>query len=166
MSPLPKAASASAWAWRIAAVQGLAVDGDAHPPPAAAGHGLDQHREADLLGDRQRFLLVGHDAVAPRARWARRSWRASLRAAFLSPKRAMASCGGPMNSMLQLRQTSAKCGVLGQKAVARMDRLHVADLGGADHPIHLQIAVGRLRRADAEGLVGQFRGTPRRGRPR
>ena len=34
--------------------------------------------------------------------------RAILRAEFLSPSRAMASGDGPMKSMLQLRQTSAK----------------------------------------------------------
>ena len=61
-----------------------------------------------------------------------------------------------MNSISQLRQTSAKCGVLGQKTVARMNRLHVADLGGADDAVDLQIAVGGLGRADAIGLVGQF----------
>ena len=47
-------------------------------------------------------------------------------------------------------------GVLGQKTVARMNRLNVADLGGADHAIDLQIAVGGLGRADAISLVGQF----------
>ena len=46
-------------------------------------------------------------------------------------------------------------GVLGQKAVARMDRLDVADLGRADDAVDLQIAVGGLGRADAIGLVGQ-----------
>ena len=47
-------------------------------------------------------------------------------------------------------------GVFGQKTVARMDRLHVADLGGADDAVDLQVAVGRLGRTDAIGLVGQF----------
>ena len=47
-------------------------------------------------------------------------------------------------------------GVLGQKAVAGMDRLDVADLRRADHPVDLQVAVGRLGGPDAIGLVGQF----------
>ena len=46
-------------------------------------------------------------------------------------------------------------GVLGQEPVARMDRLHVADLGGADDAVDLQVAVGGPGRADAIGLVGQ-----------
>ena len=36
-----------------------------------------------------------------------------------------------------------------------MNRLHVADLGGADDAVDLQIAVGGLGRTDAIGLVGQ-----------
>ena len=46
--------------------------------------------------------------------------------------------------------------VLGQKAVAGMNRLHVADFGGADHAIDLAVAVGALGRPDAIGLVGQL----------
>ncbi len=47
-------------------------------------------------------------------------------------------------------------GVLGKKPVARMNRLHVADFGGADHAGDLEIAVRRLRRTDAIRLVGQL----------
>ena len=49
-----------------------------------------------------------------------------------------------------------KMRVFGQKTVARMYRLHVADLGGADDAVDLQVAVGGLGRSDAIGLVGQF----------
>ncbi len=48
-----------------------------------------------------------------------------------------------------------KMGILGQKTVARMNRLHVADLGDADHPVDLQVALGGLGRTDAIRLVGQ-----------
>ena len=37
-----------------------------------------------------------------------------------------------------------------------MDRLAVADLGSADHPIDAEIALGGLRRADADRLVGEL----------
>ena len=47
-------------------------------------------------------------------------------------------------------------GVLGQEAVAGMNRLHVADFGRADHAGDLEIAVGGLRRADAIRLVRQL----------
>ena len=80
---------------------------------------------------------------------------ATLRAFTLSPKRAIASCRGPMNSILQLRQTSAKCGILGEKAIAGMDRLHVADLRRANDPVDQQVAFGGGAPADAIGLVGE-----------
>ena len=47
-------------------------------------------------------------------------------------------------------------GVLGQKTIARVDSLHVADLGGGDHAVDLQVAVRSLGRTHAIGLVGQF----------
>ncbi len=48
-----------------------------------------------------------------------------------------------------------KMGVFREKPVARVNRLGIADLGGADHPIDLQIAVRGPRGADAIGLVGK-----------
>ena len=47
-----------------------------------------------------------------------------------------------------------------------MNRLHVADLGGADDPVDFQVAVGGLGRTDAIGLVGQTPDRRPRGRPR
>ena len=38
-----------------------------------------------------------------------------------------------------------------------MDRLHVADLGGTDHAVDPQVAVGRAGRPHADRLVGQFK---------
>ena len=46
-------------------------------------------------------------------------------------------------------------GVLRQEAVARMDRDRVGHLGGADDGRHVQIGERRLRRPDANGLVGE-----------
>jgi len=46
-------------------------------------------------------------------------------------------------------------GVLGEKAVARMNRLGAGDLAGGDDRGDVEIALGRGRRADAHALVGQ-----------
>ena len=46
--------------------------------------------------------------------------------------------------------------VLGKETEAGVNGLHVADFRGADHPIDLQIALIRLGRTDAVGLVGQL----------
>ena len=39
-----------------------------------------------------------------------------------------------------------------------MDRLDVGDLGRADHRWNIQIALGQLRRSDADGFVGKADG--------
>ena len=90
-------------------LQGQVVHGHAHAAAAAAGRGLDQHRKAESRwANCTRLGLALDQARRCRARWARSASRAICRAVFLSPSRAIASGEGPMNSMLQLRQTSAK----------------------------------------------------------
>ena len=141
------------------------VAADPHPLAAAAGGRLDQDGVADRRGR----------AAGPRRRWRRRRrsrarrrpWprRRSALASVFRPILRIASWGGPMNSKLQLRQISAKCGVLAQEAVAGVDRLDVGDLGGGDDPGDVQVAVGARALADADGAVGQLRDRGRRGRP-
>ena len=82
--------------------------GHAHAAAAAAGRRLDQHRKADLAAPASPPRPRRRSVPRCRARRARSASRASLRAAFLSPSSAIASCEGPMNSILQLRHTSAK----------------------------------------------------------
>ena len=90
------------------------VQRHAHPAAAAARRRLDQHRKAQLVGQRNGVGLAFHQALA-----AGHGGHADLlgqpRAAFLSPTSAMASCVGPMNSISQLRQISAKCGFSARK---------------------------------------------------
>ena len=47
-------------------------------------------------------------------------------------------------------------GVLGEEAVAGMDRLGIGDLGGADDRRDVEVARRRWRRADAHRLVGEL----------
>jgi len=47
-------------------------------------------------------------------------------------------------------------GVLREKAVARMDRLRVGDLGGADDRRDIEVARGRGRRSDADRFIGEL----------
>ena len=47
-------------------------------------------------------------------------------------------------------------GVFGQEAVAGMNRVGVGDFGGGDQRLGLQVALGRRRRADADGFVGEL----------
>ena len=46
-------------------------------------------------------------------------------------------------------------GVLTEQAIAGMNRVDVGDFGRGDDGGHIEIAVGRARRADADGLVGK-----------
>jgi hypothetical protein len=68
---------------------------DLHAAPAAAGRGLHEHREADLAGDAQRFVVVGDAAF--RTRHAGNAGRRAVRlASILSPMMRMCSAFGPM----------------------------------------------------------------------
>ena len=80
---------------------------DAHAAPAAAGRGLHDHREADLLRPLERFVRRGDHAFgAGQDRHA--GLLHGLRAFSFSPIRRMTSGGGPMNLMPQVSHTSAK----------------------------------------------------------
>ncbi len=46
-------------------------------------------------------------------------------------------------------------GVLAEQAVAGMNGVDVGDFGGGDDGGNVEIAVGRARRADADGLIGK-----------
>ena len=135
-------------------LQGQLVDGHAHAAPAPARRRLDEHRKPQLLGQPHGLGLALDEALA-----ARDGGHAGL-------------AGHPAGRVLVAHQrhrlvrgtdeldvaTAAdvgEMGVLRQEAVAGMDRLHVADLRGADHAVDLQVAVRRLGQADAIGLVGQ-----------
>ncbi len=115
-----------------AGLQADVVAGDAHAAAAAAGRRLDQHGIAHLVGQLAEPRLRSSISPSLPGTTGTPACLASLRASFLLPSSRIASCGGPMNSMLQARQTSAKCGVFGEEAVAGMDGLDVGDLGRAD----------------------------------
>ena len=49
-----------------------------------------------------------------------------------------------------------KVGVLGEKTIAGVNRLHIADFGGADHAVDFEIAIGALGGTQAIGFVRQI----------
>ena len=136
------------------ALQADVVAGDAHAAAAAAGRRLDQHRVADLVGQRQRLGLVldqplaaGHDGDAGLL-----GELAGLVLVAQPPHRLLRRA-----DELDLARAAdlGEVGVLRQEAVAGVDGLDVGDLGGADDARDLQVALGGSGRADADGLVGQ-----------
>ena len=92
--------------------------------------------------------------------------RAILRAAFLSPSGSMASRRRADELDLAAPADLGEVRVLGEEAVAGVNRLDVADLGRADDLVDLQVALGALRRADADGFVGQLQVLAAARRPR
>ena len=126
-----------------------------HPAPAAAGRRFDQHRKTDLAGQSHRGRLVVDQPVA--------SWHdGHFGFAGELPRRVFVTQAGhglrrgADEVDLAVAADLVEVGVFGEETVAGMNGLHVADLGGTDHPIDLPIAVGSFGWPDAIGFVGQF----------
>src|ERR1700722_18308104 len=126
-----------------------------HAAAAAAAGSLDDHRIADVLGDAE--ILV--DIVAERAVRAGHAGPAGGLHDFdggdLVAHQADSFGAGAHEDEAALLDPLGEVGILRQKAVARMNGDRVGDFGGADDGGHVQIGQCRLRRADADGFVGQ-----------
>ena len=151
----PKALAASRCALASAASKSAALVDAAHALAAAAGHRLDQHRIADLVG----LLPAGTPAPAARrdsrARPARRPARISALARVLQPhgadrrrRRADEDDAGRGAGLGEL-------GVLGEEAVAGMDALPRRSPAPTSMILSIdEIALARRRRPDQMRLVG------------
>jgi hypothetical protein len=134
--------------------RGLGVH-HAHAAPAAAAGGLDDHRVADRACDLDDLLrILGQCAVRTRhaghAGGLHRILGRDLVAHQADGLGAWAD-----EDEARLLDALAEVGVLGEEAVAGVDGLGVGDLGGRDDGRHVEVALRRGRRADANGLVGQ-----------
>ena len=130
---------------------------DAHAAPAAAARGLDDHRIADrprhaldrllrVVG--QRAFRAGH---AGHARLDHRLLGRDLVAHDADRLGRRADEGEAA-----LLDALGEVGVLRQEAVAGVDRLGVGHLGGGDDRRHVEVALRRGGRADADRLVGEL----------
>ena len=132
---------------------GVTVDA-AHALAAAAGHRLDQHRIADLVGFfLEEFRLLPVAVIAGHHRHAgllHQRLGAALEAhgADRRGRRADENDAGVDAGLREI-------GVLREKAVAGMDAVGARRLGGGDQRVDAQIAFGGRRRADAVRLVGK-----------
>src|SRR5882672_5177572 len=125
----------------------------AHAAAAAAAGGLDDDRIADVLGDAEIFV----DIIAERPIRAGHAGDArglhDLDGGHLVAHQANGFGAGTHEDEAALLDAFGEVRVLRQKAVARMNRHRIGDLGGADDGGHVQIGQGGLRRPDADGLV-------------
>ena len=130
---------------------------DAHAAPAAAGRGLHDHREADLLRPLHGLAVRRDDSVRPRQN--RHAGLLHGRAGFFllahQPRHFR-----PRSDELDAAGLAhfGEVGVLRQQSVAGMHRVDVGDLRRADDRGNIQITQRELRRPDADGLVGKAHG--------
>ena len=127
----------------------------AHPAAAAAGDGFDHHRVTDFLRDLDRLLFVSTMPSLPGVTGTP-ALRAQARAEFLSPIARIALRRRPDELDFAALADFGEVRVLGQKSVAGMNRIDVADFGRAHDAIDLQITFRARRRADADRFVRQL----------
>ena len=132
---------------------GRTVD-PAHALATTTGAGLDQHRVADGIGLLlQQGGVLAVAVVARRERHARRAHQRlgrALGAHRFDGLGRRADEGDP-----GLRTVAGEAGVLGQKAVAGVDGLGTAGMGGGNDRLATQVAFGGRGRADVHGFIGQ-----------
>jgi hypothetical protein len=129
----------------------------AHALAAAPGAGLDQHRIADALGLAQRMQVVAQHPVRSRDR--RQPVRAQQLAGAGLAGEALKDAGRRTDERDVVGgHHLGEALVLRQEAVARMDRVATGDERSGDDGRSGQIRAAGVRRADADGLVGQLDG--------
>src|SRR5919201_213652 len=127
----------------------------AHAAPAATRHGFDHHRVSDFFRDLSRLFFVIHHPITSRCDW--------------NPGFARGHPGGVLvaHQTHRVRRRTDKLyvaafayfgevRVLGEKPVAGMNGIDIADFRRAHDPVDFQIAVRTRWRADANRLVGQL----------
>ena len=154
--PSPNARSAIFWVELDHPAQLLGLFDPLHADAAATARRLDQERIADAL----RLLLEPEEILGREARTARQhryarglgqESRPLLVAHVLDGLRPRADPGETLGL-----DPLGEARVLGQKAIARMDRVGLGGPCGRDHGVHVEIALARGRRPDRLGAVGQL----------
>ncbi len=131
------------------------VEDLAHATPAAAGGRLDEDRVADLVGDAVRLGDVGHRAVGPRDHRDAGGLHELARGGLVAHGGDHLG-GGPDEGDALVGAALGEVRVLGQEAVAGVDGVAVRRLGHGEDRVHIEVALGRRRRTDAVGVLGEL----------
>ncbi len=127
---------------------------DAHAASAAAGLGFEDDGVADLRGNVLGFFRGGEDAVG--AGQDRHLGLLHCLAGFFFFAHQARDFGRRADELdVGGAADFGEVGVLAEQSVAGMDGVDVGDFSGGDDGGHVEIAVGRARRADADGFVGK-----------
>src|SRR6476620_7946297 len=128
---------------------------NAHAAAATAGSRLDHHRVPKFFRDLYRIVLCLDDSVAAgryrHAEFARRRASSVLVAHRLHSTRGRAD-ELDIAAFADLHEMR----ILGEKPIAGMNRVNIADLGGAHDPIDFQITFKAGRRTDADRFIGEL----------
>ena len=139
----------------VALDEGDVVVRGAHTLAAAAGHGLDHDRVADVLGNLQRLLLGVDDVLGTGG-----DRHTGLAGQFAAERLVLEGVhrGGfrPDKADVAAFANVGKVGVLGEEAVAGVNGVDVGDLGCADDAVDAQVTFVAGGAADADRLVGHL----------
>ena len=124
------------------------------PATASARRSLYDHGIAYLVGDPQSISLILVNALESRRDWNARSLHSGAGAGLIAHQ-AYAFGARPDKLDVASFGDLGEVSVLGQKPVARVDRIDVCDLGCRDHHRDVEIAFCRRGGAYAPGLVGE-----------
>ena len=125
-----------------------------HAAPAAARRRLDDHRIADLGGNRLRLGDIVDRAVGARHQRQAQRTRRPLRLHLVAHNADMLGLGADEDDVVVLDDVG-EFGVLAQKTITGMDRVGAGDFGGRDDIGNVEIAFAGGRRADANRFVGE-----------
>ena len=128
---------------------------DPHALAAAAGGSLDHHGIADLVGDLDRMLLVLDDAEMA-GHGGDVGFRRGLLGFDLVAHRGDGAGIGADEDDAGRFERPRKGFAFGQEPVAGMHRLGAGLAAGLDDLLHHEVAFGRRRRPDQDGVIGHF----------
>src|SRR2546422_1455981 len=132
----------------------LLVERDAHALPAPARRRLDDHREADLLGDLESRVRVFDRPGRARDR-RHLQLLSQLARRRLVPHLADLVAGRADERDVRGLDDIGELGVLGEEPVTGVDGVGAGDFGGGDDARNVEITVAGRRPADAHVVVGE-----------
>ena len=131
------------------------VEGDAHSFSSTTCGGFDQDGEADFAGGVDRVFFAFDQAVA--AGDDRYTGGDGHFSGGVFVTEFFHRFGARADEFeVAAAADFVEVGVFGEESVAWVDRIGLAQFGSGDDTVDAQVAIHRLGRSDAEGLVGQF----------
>src|SRR5882757_1477185 len=127
----------------------------AHPAAAAAGSRLNHHRVTKLLCDFHRLILCLNDSIAT-GRYRYAGFACSRASSVLVAHRLHRTRGRADELDIAAFADLHEMRILGEEPIAGMNRVNIADLGGAHDPINFQITFKAGRRTDADRFISEL----------